>query len=218
MKSAILDQLRKQLEPQTSLEERKKIVADRLKSKKRGVVPDFPRSSKALLERFIEHAEASAATVSVVSSNVLNEEIENFLRKHNLPMQLICGPDERLEKAKTSELIEYDEGPSDGSHLAGLSHAEMGIAETGTLSVLSGKENPTTNNFLPENHIVMVDEKDLAANYEDLWDRIRTKYGDNEMPRTVNLITGPSRSGDIEQKLILGAHGPVRLHIIVVKS
>ncbi|MBL1406986.1 MAG: LUD domain-containing protein, partial [Rhizobiales bacterium] len=39
---------------------------------------------------------------------------------------------------------------------------------------------------------------------------------DGEMPRTVNLITGPSRSGDIEQTLILGAHGPTKLHIILL--
>ena len=41
-------------------------------------------------------------------------------------------------------------------------------------------------------------------------------YGKGQMPRTVNWITGPSRSADIEQTLLLGAHGPQRLHVIVV--
>ena len=48
------------------------------------------------------------------------------------------------------------------------------------------------------------------------WAKIRTRYGKGKMPRTVNLISGPSRSGDVEQKIILGAHGPRALHIIVV--
>ena len=47
---------------------------------------------------------------------------------------------------------------------------------------------------------------------------LRARYGKDKMPRTLNLITGPSRSADIEQTLILGAHGPRKLHIIVVEG
>jgi L-lactate dehydrogenase complex protein LldG len=51
-----------------------------------------------------------------------------------------------------------------------------------------------------------------------VWARIRYAYGKGGMPRTVNWITGPSRSGDIEQTLLLGAHGPRRLHILLVRE
>jgi L-lactate dehydrogenase complex protein LldG len=89
------------------------------------------------------------------------------------------------------------------------------VAETGTLILTSGPDNPTTLNFLPENHIVILFADDIAGNYEDVWDRLRRMNGSN-LPRTVNMITGPSRTGDIEQTIELGAHGPRRLHIMIV--
>jgi L-lactate dehydrogenase complex protein LldG len=94
-----------------------------------------------------------------------------------------------------------------------VSHAFGGVAESGTLVLTSGRDNPTTLNFLPDTHIVVIDAKDIAGDYETLWARLR---GQGAMPRTVNWITGPSRSADIEQTLILGAHGPRRLHVMVV--
>jgi L-lactate dehydrogenase complex protein LldG len=81
--------------------------------------------------------------------------------------------------------------------------------------LISGADNPTTLNFLPDVHIVVVDAADIAGDYETVMTRLRQRFGDGRLPRTVNLITGPSRSADIEQTLILGAHGPRKLHLIV---
>ena len=92
------------------------------------------------------------------------------------------------------------------------------VAETGSLVMVSGPENPSTLNFLPDNHIVVVSAKDVASDYESVWTKVRFAFGKGAMPRTVNWITGPSRSGDIEQTMLLGAHGPRRLHVIVVKD
>ncbi len=97
-----------------------------------------------------------------------------------------------------------------------LSRAFAGVAETGTLVLLSGPENPTTLNFLPDTHIVVIQAADIAGDYESVWRQLRALYGPGILPRTVNFITGPSRSADIEQTLILGAHGPRALHILVV--
>jgi L-lactate dehydrogenase complex protein LldG len=97
-----------------------------------------------------------------------------------------------------------------------VAHADAGVAETGTLVLTSGQDNPTTLNFLPEVEIVVLTAADIAGDYETVWDRIRERYGRGTMPRTVNYVTGPSRSGDIEQTIILGAHGPRTLHIVVV--
>jgi L-lactate dehydrogenase complex protein LldG len=105
---------------------------------------------------------------------------------------------------------------SDGRQLASVSHAFAGVAETGTLVLTSGRDNPTTLNFLPDNHIVVVEAKDVVGDYETVWQRLRERFGTGNLPRTVNMITGPSRSADIEQTLILGAHGPRRLHVIIV--
>ncbi len=97
-------------------------------------------------------------------------------------------------------------------------HAFGGVAETGTIAMVSGPDNPSTLNFLADNHVVVVSEKDIIGDYETLWSKIRFAYGKDVMPRTVNWITGPSRSADIEQTLLVGAHGPRRVHIVVVKD
>ena len=106
-------------------------------------------------------------------------------------------------------------GASDGSDIAALSHAFAGVAETGTLVLISGADNPTTLNFLPDVHVVVVGTADIASDFETVMVRLRERFGTGALPRAVNMITGPSRSADIEQTLILGAHGPRKLHVIV---
>ena len=96
-----------------------------------------------------------------------------------------------------------------------VSSAAVGVAETGTLLLCSGPENPVSANFLPENQIVVVRASDLVGAPEDAWARLREQ---GPLPRTVNWITGPSRSGDIEMTMLMGAHGPVRLHVVLVED
>ena len=109
-------------------------------------------------------------------------------------------------------------GRAQAEDRVGLSHAFAGIAETGTLALVSGPDNPTTLNFLPETHIVVVEAQTIVGDYEAFWAKLRAAYGEGTMPRTVNFITGPSRSADIEQTLLLGAHGPRTLHILIVDA
>jgi L-lactate dehydrogenase complex protein LldG len=113
-------------------------------------------------------------------------------------------------------LLDIQRGPSDGRDANSVSAAFAGIAETGTLALVSGADNPTTLNFLADNHIVVVPRDEIDADYESVFRKLRGVYGKGAVPRTVNFITGPSRSADIEQTLLLGAHGPRRLHIVVV--
>ncbi len=107
-------------------------------------------------------------------------------------------------------------GRASGDELAGVSRAFCGIIETGSLVLLSGPDNPTTLNFLPEHHLVVLNRADLVNHIEDVWARMRDNEPD--WPRTVNIITGPSRTADIEQTIQLGAHGPRRLHVLFVNS
>ena len=95
----------------------------------------------------------------------------------------------------------------------GVTGAVCGVAETGTLILTSGPDSPTTLNLLPDTHIVVLSTDSIVGSYEDGWDLLRAR---GELPRTVNMITGPSRTGDIEQTIQLGAHGPRRLHILLV--
>lgn len=88
------------------------------------------------------------------------------------------------------------------------------VAESGGIVTLSGPDTPSTLNFVPDNHIVVVRASQVLPHFEDLWARLRASG--RPMPRTVNIISGPSRTADIEQTIQLGAHGPRRLHILLI--
>ena len=199
---------------------RKKIVADRLAGHPVGVVPERghlpPKEQVALFAKLLI---AAAGTCDLVASrDDVPGAIGNYLRQNNLPLAIRRGDDARLAELPWSRepMIDMSTGASDGQQLVSVSHAMAGVAETGTLVLVSGMDNPTTLNFLPDNHIVVLDAADLAGDLETVFVRLREKFGEGVLPRVVNMITGPSRSADIEQTLILGAHGPRRLHVIVV--
>jgi L-lactate dehydrogenase complex protein LldG len=219
-KSAILSRLRTALQVTGDDSARKAAVAARLKSAPNGVIPARGQlPAKAQVELFIAMAEKYAATVTrLKSAKDVPAAVTDYLRARNLAPRIRMGADRRLAampwaKQKT---LAIKTGASDGTDETGVSHAFGAIAETGTLMLTSGPDNPTTLNFLPENHIVILDAATVKGDLEALMEALRKTYGKGEMPRTVNLVTGPSRSGDIEQKIILGAHGPRALHVIVV--
>ncbi len=198
---------------------RRMAVADRLARAPSGVIPARGHGDAATrLETFkSEAARAQASLAEVKSYDEAPAEIARYLRENNLPATLRMGDDKRLAAMPwTGTLIEVTHGPSDGHDLNGLSAAFGAVAESGTLALASGADNPTTLNFLPDNHIVVLAASDVAGDYEAIWSRLRAAYGKGAMPRTLNFITGPSRSADIEQTLLLGAHGPRRLHIVIV--
>lgn len=105
-----------------------------------------------------------------------------------------------------------------GEDRVALTPALAGVAETGTLVLESGADKPTALNFLPEHHVVALRASELVASPEDVWDRLREAASGGPLPRTVNLITGPSRTGDIELTIHLGAHGPRALHVLLIED
>jgi len=199
---------------------RRAAVADRLKQHPRGVIPargQLPPQERVKL--FAEMVEAAAGTAATLpSADDVPAAVAALLRRHNLPMQIRRGDDPRLAALPwgNERTLEVSAGASDGHQLVSVSHAFAGVAETGTLVMASGPDNPTTLNFLPDTHIVVVDAKDIAGDYETVWARVREIFGIEALPRAINMITGPSRSADIAQILILGAHGPRRLHVLIV--
>jgi L-lactate dehydrogenase complex protein LldG len=100
--------------------------------------------------------------------------------------------------------------------LVGITGCFCAIAETGSLMLLSGPENVASTALLPETHIAVVPQSRIVANLEDAYALMRAERG--ELPRATNVISGPSRTGDIEQTIVLGAHGPYRVHVIVVTA
>lgn len=218
-RDAVLNKIRRSLGAGVGDVTRRSIVIARLEGAPRSVVParaQLPPEEQVAL--FMAYAEKVSATVARVGDRVdVPRTVAEYLRQHNLPAALRIGEDPLLAGLPwTTTQIAVTRGPSAGDDAVGMSHAVAGIAETGTLVLTSGPDNPTTLNFLPETHIVVVEAGDIVGEAEAVFDRLRDRYGKGVMPRTVNMVTGPSRSGDIEQTILLGAHGPRSLHIIVV--
>lgn len=166
--------------------------------------------------------EAACSVDEVASLDEVPARIAAWLQRENLPARLVQAPAfaDGLDWTNTPT-IEVKTGTADGSEDTSVTPVFAAIAETGTLMLLSDAATPTGLNFLPENHIAVVRRSQVVGPLEDAWSRLRTARtradGDGHtMPRTVNLITGPSRTGDIEQRIQMGAHGPRRLHVIVV--
>ena len=203
---------------------RRKAVADRLASRARHVIPARGTSTgEPAVDRFTFEAERVQATVTRVAAiDDVPRAVADYLAAHNMPAAIRMTPDPRLQAAPWGQTaLRVSEGPAQGADTAGVSHAFAGVAETGTLMFLSGPDSPTTVNYLPPVHIAVVRAADIAACYEDAWTRLRAERKGHEgsdrfMPRTVNWITGPSRTADIELTLFLGIHGPKNLHILVV--
>jgi len=80
---------------------------------------------------------------------------------------------------------------------------------------LSGANSPTSLNFLPDNYLCILRRERLVKHIEDVWQRLRDEH--TGLPRAINFITGPSRTADVEQTIQLGAHGPRRLHVILLE-
>ncbi|HEY3911165.1 MAG TPA: lactate utilization protein [Stellaceae bacterium] len=171
---------------------------------------------------FVAMAEEAQATVSrVASAAEVPEAVARYLAGENLPAELVMAPDPALDDIpwQTRPLLRIRRGRAGADDAVSLTPCFAAVAETGTLMLVSGPQTPTTLNLLPDTHIAVVRAGQVVAAYEDGWDRLRAAASPGQqLPRVVNFITGPSRTGDIEQRIVLGAHGPRRLHIVVVED
>lgn len=100
--------------------------------------------------------------------------------------------------------------------LVGMTGCFCAIAETGTLMLLSGPETYSSAALLPETHIALLPVSRIVGSMEEAFALAKQERG--ELPRATNFISGPSRTGDIEQTIVLGAHGPYRVHVILIDA
>lgn len=99
----------------------------------------------------------------------------------------------------------------------GITGCYCALAETGTIVLLSGPDTPASTHLLPETHVALVRASRIVAGMEDAFALLRAERGDvrQMLPRALNMVSGPSRTADIEQTVVLGAHGPYRVHLII---
>ncbi len=197
-------------------------VADaRLNVRARNLVPARGRltgdAMRAQFEQFVLKSQASIASVQKAAQ--APGAIGEYLRAHQLSGPVRLAGNGWLGAMPWDAIAQFNPCTGNVSELdgAGVAVALCGIAETGTLMLTSGPNAASGLNFLPPAHIVILHARDIVGALEDGWARLR-QTGNGQMPRTVNLITGPSRTADIAQTMYMGAHGPKHLHVIVVED
>ncbi|MFM0736735.1 lactate utilization protein C [Paraburkholderia xenovorans] len=199
-------------EPEPSAAERE-TAADYLARHPAGPRPPMPAD---LTTRFVEEAQKMSTTVATVESlSDVPAAAHRYLTEHALPLQAIAW--QTLQDLRWSEAgLEVEFRKPEEGDVVGLTGCFCATAETGTLVLLSGPQTYASAGLLPETHIAIVPASRIVAGHEDAFSLIRSERG--ELPRAVNFVSGPSRTGDIEQTIVLGAHGPYRVHVIVVRG
>ena len=203
-------------------------LLERLKAHPRNLVPERGRTPRERrVDVFIAELEKEDGTVARAASEAeIPALIAEYLAQRNLPAELRVAPDPLLQRLPWSDrpMLRVAFGRAAPTDPVSVTPCFAAVAETGTMLMLSGPEHPTTLNILPDTHIVVLRASRIVGAYEDAFDLIRSD-GDGTgdaptafMPRNVMMVTGPSRSADIEQTLELGAHGPRRLHVILLED
>lgn len=173
-----------------------------------------PEVGSDLAARFRACSEALSSTVEAVARiEDVPAAVARYLAAQNLPRAAVAWPQlAGLDWAGAG--LQVEGRAARGDDLVGITGAFCAVAETGTLAVISGPDTPATASLLPETHVAVLPASRIVRGMEDAFNLIRVECG--ELPRAVNFISGPSRTGDIEQTLVLGAHGPYRVHIVIV--
>lgn len=182
-----------------------------LKRHPRGPLPEIRGD---LVARFRQKAEAASSTTDRVGSErEIPAAVARYLDAHKLPRNGCVWPSlSHLDWAGAGLALEPR--GAKGEDMVGVTGVYCALAETGTLMVCSGADTPASASLLPETHVAVVPVARIVPHMEDGWDLLRAELG--SLPRAVNFISGPSRTADIEQTIVLGAHGPYRVHILLV--
>jgi L-lactate dehydrogenase complex protein LldG len=175
-----------------------------------------PRDTWDPVAQFRDRAISLASTVDDIEQvHDVPACVARYLEEQSLPLKAVCWPElAMLDWAGAGIAIEARSAR--GDDLVGITGAYCAIAETGTLMMLSGAGTPPSVSLLPETHIAVVRRDRIVSRMEDSWALCRAER--SELPRAATFISGPSRTADIEQTVTLGAHGPYRVHVVLVGS
>jgi L-lactate dehydrogenase complex protein LldG len=199
---------------------RRDAAAARLAEAPRHLVPAATMRQPAELVQMFETAlrVQGADVVAVAAPAQVPRAVAGYLSAQGLPLRVRCGSDPHLAALPWREAPELtlDQGPARADDGAGLSRTVAGVAETGTLVLASGPHNPVTLAFVADTHLVVVDAATIVGCYEDAMAFVAAACGFDALPRTLNLVSGPSRTGDIGGRIVMGAHGPRRLAVFLV--
>ena len=175
----------------------------------------LPRVDGDVVEHFLGRAQVLSMTIARVARRAdVSTAAVDYLTARDLSRKLVVAS--ALKDLQWPAGIEVRHGATVREDPVSVTACFAAIAETGSLVMLSGPETPTTLNFTPDDMIAVLHRRDIVAHQEEVWQRIRRER--KALPRTINLVSGPSRTADIEQVVQLGVHGPRRVHVILVEE
>ena len=166
-----------------------------------------------LVARFIARFESRSGTTARIASFAdVPAAVAAFAADNGMATCAVVGT--RLGELVWPEGWQIEHGAAGIEVMLGVSAGYLGVAETGSVLMMSGPDSPISHNFVPESHVVVLRTADIVRHFEDGWARLRDSG--QAVPRAMNFIAGPSRTGDVEQTIELGAHGPRRMHVLIV--
>ncbi len=210
----ILGRIRTSLGRKAALSERQSAdMREKLRAHPRGPQPIMDWDP---IDRFKERCQVLSTTVDeVADTDEVPAAVARYLSERALPTAGVCWPEfAGLPWAAAGLAVE--ERPPTGEDKIGITGTFCAVAETGTLMLLSGVDTHPATSLLPETHVAVVPASRLVRSMEDGWDLLRRERGD--LPRQVAFVSGPSRTADIELTLVLGIHGPIRVHVVLVRG
>jgi L-lactate dehydrogenase complex protein LldG len=187
-----------------------------IRSRTRGAAPkpepySAPIITSDLIAAFVAKAEAVDTEIQILDREVeIPTAIAEILRAHNLAARIHLPPNSDVAGLDALTILRDPPGPDDTA----VTRAPLAIAETGTLVQLARDASPASWHFRPGFEIAVLKASDIVGHFEDALQKLKTQT----LPPTINLITGPSRTGDIEQTLELGAHGPKALAVLILRD
>jgi len=176
-----------------------------------------PQPWQELAEAFQKRARAASATVEIVASlGAVPVSVARYLTGQGLPLRVHAGgllPEQLVLDGGGALALAHAALADDGECL--VTGCLAAVAEEGAVALATGGDSAAESAFLAQTHIVVVMPGQLVSSLEDLWRQVRGG-GRHRPARMYNLVLGPSRTADLGVPSRLGAHGPLRLHIILV--
>jgi L-lactate dehydrogenase complex protein LldG len=183
-----------------------------ISARARGPLPTFAQHEP--INHFIEEcARLKTTLVEVDTLQDVPVEIARYLSVENLEKKL-TGWAEFSALNWASADIDFANRAANANDLVGLTGCFCAIGETGTLLLLGALATPKVTALLPETHICVVKKSRIVPTMEDAFQLMRDEIG--EPPRATFFVSGPSRTADIEQTIVIGAHGPYRVHVVLI--
>lgn len=211
-RSTILERIRKANHGRNKPLQNPETLEQRLNKTPRGPLPQWTEENES---RFITQLYKAGGTLKIIhNTNEMISEVTSYLSHHELPQNVVSASSTLLNDLIWPENLTIERRGVEANDVTVITEAYAAVAETGSVVLCSSQETPTTFNFLPDNFLCVVQKNRIMAHMEDIWDRVRQDK--NELPRAINFITGPSRTADVEQTIQIGAHGPRRLHVLLL--